>query len=62
MGTKIYRRGKSWNHKSWHFCRTCPRWPSSDYEETRYDPWHSVCRECKRIEEQGRCVSGVRWF
>lgn len=63
MTAKLYRREKSAGHKSWHFCKTCHRWPSGgDFEETRYEPWTDICSRCRQLEKEHRCTSGIRWL
>lgn len=53
---KVYR--KRAGHDTWHWCRNCANWPTSDYEEKAL-PNHPVsgefCNECRAKEMAGTC-------
>lgn len=40
----------------WHFCRNCPNWPVSDYQEAvRPTKWGSLCSKCQALLLLGKC-------
>jgi len=50
----IYRRKKG--SDTWHFCRNCSNWPTSDYEERHMKPQdYELCNECKAKDKSGEC-------
>ena len=52
-----YRRGKG--HDTWHWCRDCSTWPTSDYEEETNStrPRNGeLCNECLGKEKAGNCL------
>jgi uncharacterized protein (DUF433 family) len=53
---KTYRRRKG--NDTWHWCRNCSFWPTSDYEENRVSSSPSTgerCNECLAKERLGNC-------
>jgi hypothetical protein len=49
-----YRRRKG--HDAWHFCRNCPNWPTSDYEERTTKPTSGEqCNTCMAKQRNGDC-------
>ena len=51
----IYRRRRG--DPFWHFCLTCPAWPTEDFDEMKdanIPPGFS-CLECVRLMRQGEC-------
>lgn len=50
-----YRKVKG--SSTWHFCRNCASWPSSDYETPAGGsaPQGEICSECLRKEQANRC-------
>jgi hypothetical protein len=51
---KVYRRKK--DSDTWHFCRNCSNWPTSDYIESASKPTYGeLCNECRSKESQGNC-------
>jgi hypothetical protein len=52
-----YRRKK--DSDTWHWCRNCSNWPTSDYvDEYKVDRPTSgeLCDECKGKEKAGTCT------
>lgn len=46
------RNGKD----TWHWCRNCGNWPTSDYVERSDKPTSGeLCDECKDKEKNGDC-------
>lgn len=51
---KVYRRRK--DSDTWHFCRNCTNWPTSNYEETYTKPsTGELCNQCLDKERNGTC-------
>ena len=49
-----YRRKKG--KDTWHWCKNCSNWPTSDYEERQAEPTTGEkCNECKSKERDGSC-------
>jgi hypothetical protein len=51
-----YRRRK--DKDTWHFCRNCEEWPTSDYSEqsgTERPTTGELCNRCKGKEAGGDC-------
>ena len=48
-----YRRRKS--SDTWHWCRNCSKWPTSNYDSRHTRPSYDLCNECKAKEKEGRC-------
>lgn len=49
-----YRRRK--NSDTWHFCRNCSNWPTSDYVEQQAKPSSGeLDNECLAKQEAGAC-------
>lgn len=47
-----YRRRKG--SRIWHFCRNCPYWPVTDYEEWLGGPPHGhECEKCHALVKAG---------
>jgi hypothetical protein len=55
-----YRKKRSTD--TWHWCKNCPGWPISSYEEE----WHSdterpavgeLCNQCKSKEKANDCTT-----
>ena len=42
---------------TWHWCRNCSNWPTSDYDERTDRPSYDLCNECKGKEKAGTCKS-----
>ncbi len=41
---------------TWHWCRNCSKWPTSDYEERYSKPTSGeLCNECKAKEKENNC-------
>ena len=41
---------------TWHWCRNCSNWPTSDYTEKAGRPTSGdLCNECKGKEKAGTC-------
>ena len=50
----IYRRKK--DSDTWHWCRNCSNWPTSDYEEVTAKPTSGeLDNECKAKEKAKNC-------
>jgi hypothetical protein len=51
-----YRKRKG--HDTWHFCKNCSQWPTSNYDEQYHKPTTGeLCNECKSKEKSGNCHS-----
>ena len=50
---KAYRRCVG--HDTWHWCRSCSSWPTSDYEEEIGVNSGELCNECRAKEMAGSC-------
>lgn len=51
---KEYRRKKG--SDTWHWCRNCSKWPTSDYEVSYQKPTSGeLDNECKAKEQANRC-------
>lgn len=48
-----YRRKKG--SDTWHWCRNCTNWPSSDYDERASRPSYDLCNQCLGKERNGDC-------
>lgn len=49
-----YRKRK--NKDTWHFCRNCSNWPTSDYDEKTTKPTSGeFCNECLAKKENDNC-------
>lgn len=49
-----YRRQRS--SDTWHWCRNCTQWPTTDYERRDTHPTTGdKCRECRRMEVRRTC-------
>jgi hypothetical protein len=47
------RNGKD----TWHFCRNCSNWPTSDYKEQHEKPTSGeFCNECKSKKADNNCT------
>ena len=54
-----YRKRKG--SDTWHWCRNCYNWPTSDYEETTTSGRPStgeLDNNCTALEKAGTCTSG----
>ncbi|MGX7947709.1 hypothetical protein [Oleidesulfovibrio alaskensis] len=41
---------------TWHFCRNCSKWPTSDYKEQSSQPTTGeLCNECRAKKRDGNC-------
>lgn len=50
----MYRRRK--DRDTWHWCRNCSNWPTTDYVEQYSKPTSGeLCNECKAKESAGTC-------
>ena len=50
---KKYRRRRG--HATWHWCKNCSSWPTSDYEEMTGVNRGELCSECSAKEMAGSC-------
>jgi hypothetical protein len=52
---KTYRRRK--DSDTWHWCKNCHLWPTSDYVEKTSStrPSGDLCNHCKAKEGSGDC-------
>jgi hypothetical protein len=55
MAGKKYR--KRHDHDSWHWCRNCTNWPTSNYTESDTAGSGEKCNECLAKERNGDCRS-----
>lgn len=42
---------------TWHFCRNCSNWPTSDYIEGTGNSGEK-CNECMAKQKAGNCTAG----
>lgn len=48
---------KSKGSDTWHWCRNCSKYPSSNFDESSSKPSSGeLCNECKSKERDGRCT------
>lgn len=50
-----YRRRKG--KDTWHWCRNCSNWPTSDYEDSNSGGSGEKCNECLSKDKAGTCRS-----
>jgi len=51
---RVYRRGKDGD--TWHFCKNCSTWPTSNYvEQVSKQPPGELCNTCRAKEKAGNC-------
>jgi len=49
-----YRKKKG--SDTWHFCRNCSRWPTSNFESKNSKPTgDELCDECLSKKRNGKC-------
>jgi hypothetical protein len=49
-----YRKKKG--KDTWHWCKNCSNWPTSDYDSTSTKPSdNELCNECKGKQKDGTC-------
>lgn len=49
-----YRKKKG--SDTWHWCRNCEHWPTSDYDEQTNKPTSGeLCNQCKSKDAAGTC-------
>lgn len=52
-----YRRRK--DKDTWHFCRNCANWPTSNYESRQTKPTSGeLCDECQAKDKRSDCTKG----
>jgi len=50
-----YRRKRG--SDTWHYCKNCSNWPTSDYEERSTKPTNGeLDNECQAKEKAGNCT------
>lgn len=50
----VWRKKKG--SDTWHFCKNCSKWPTSDYEEKTTKPASGeFCNECLGKQKSGNC-------
>lgn len=53
-----YRKRKGDSHDTWHFCKNCSNWPTSNYEERTAEPTEGEkCNECRSKKKDGNCTA-----
>ena len=40
---------------TWHWCRNCTNWPTSDYDERTSRPSYDLCNQCLGKERNSDC-------
>lgn len=51
-----YRR-RTQGSDTWHWCRNCSNWPTSDYQKRPDKPTTGeLCNECRGKEAAGNCA------
>jgi RNase P subunit RPR2 len=48
-----YRRIKG--KDTWHFCKNCQHWPTSNFDSRTTRPGYDLCNECRSKERDGEC-------
>ncbi len=48
-----YRKRKGTD--TWHWCKNCSNWPTSNYDSKTTRPAYDLCNECKGKEKAGNC-------
>ena len=49
-----YRRRNG--HDTWHFCRNCNLWPTTDFSDQQTKPTTGeLCNQCRSKEANGTC-------
>jgi hypothetical protein len=52
----VWRKRKGIQYDTWHFCRNCSNWPTSDYDERSTKPTNGeLCDECEAKKARGDC-------
>ena len=42
---------------TWHWCRNCGNWPTSDYDERATKPTSGdLCNQCRSKDANGTCT------
>jgi len=55
-GWKMAEWRRKNDRDTWHFCRNCSKWPTSDYQAQHTKPSdNELCNECKAKERNGDC-------
>ncbi len=50
----VYRKKKG--SDTWHWCKNCSEWPTSNYDEQATKPTSGeLCNQCKGKEAAGTC-------
>jgi hypothetical protein len=48
---------KSRGSDTWHFCRNCSLYPTSNFDESHSKPTSGeLCNQCKAKERDGNCT------
>ena len=56
MATNLWRKRKGIQYDTWHFCRNCQNWPTSNYDERTSPPSSGEqCDECKSKRANNDC-------
>ncbi len=51
----VYRKKKG--SDTWHWCKNCAEWPTSNYDEQATKPTSGeLCNQCKGKEAAGTCT------
>lgn len=50
----VYRKSK--HSDTWHFCRNCSSWPTTNYDEQTSKPvTGELCNQCKSKKSNNNC-------
>ena len=53
----VWRKRKGQIYDSWHFCRNCSNWPTSDYVERSTPPSSGEqCDQCRSKKANNNCT------
>ena len=55
MEVIIFYRKSNNSKDTWHFCKNCSRWPTSNYEERQDKPTTDLCDECQSKQRKNNC-------
>jgi len=55
-----YRKRRGLTDDTWHWCRNCSNWPTSNFESTLVKPTTGeLCLQCTTKEKAGKCAKTV---
>lgn len=54
-GVKMVEYRKRKGSDTWHWCKNCSKWPTSNYDSRYSRPSYDLCNECKAKEKDEKC-------